>query len=49
VLASFPEERLLDPAGLPGAEGTPAVDVDWVSHWHVEHEPSVRAWLAGAG
>ena len=26
--------------------GTAAVDVDWVSHYHVEHEPSVQAWLA---
>ncbi len=48
VLAAVPESRLVDPAGLPGAEGTPAVEVDWVSHWHVEHEPSVRAWLARA-
>ncbi len=49
ALAAFPDERLTDPAGVPGAEGTPAIDVDWVSHWHHEHEPSVRDWLARRG
>ena len=46
ALAAIPADVLTDPNGIPWLDGTAAVDVDWVSHFHVEHEPSVRAWLA---
>jgi hypothetical protein len=46
ALARFPEAVLTDPHAIPQADGTAAVDVDWVSHWHDEHEPTVREWLA---
>ena len=47
ALGAFPEEQLTDPAGLPGFEGIGAAsEVDWVSHWHEEHEADVRRWLA---
>ena len=26
-----------------------AADIDWVSHFHEEHEASVRVWLTGRG
>jgi hypothetical protein len=47
ALGAFSDERLTDPAGLPGFEDIGAAsEVDWVSHWHEEHEADVRAWLA---
>ena len=46
ALRAIPAEILTDPNGIPWLDGTAAVDVDWVSHYHVEHEPSVLAWLA---
>lgn len=49
ALARIPVETLTDPHGIPWLEGQAAADIDWVSHWHVEHEASVRAWLAGPG
>jgi hypothetical protein len=46
VLATFSNEQLRDPAGLPGfEEGGAAVHMDWVSHWHEEHEADVARWL----
>jgi hypothetical protein len=49
ALSRFPESALTDPHGIAMLEGRPAVDVDWVSHYHDEHEPTVRAWLARRG
>jgi hypothetical protein len=46
ALAAIPASVLRDPAGIPWLEGEAAVDVDWLSHYHDEHEASVRAWLA---
>jgi hypothetical protein len=46
ALARFPEATLTDPHAIMMVDGTAPVDIDWVSHWHVEHEPSVREWLA---
>jgi len=46
ALSQFPEAVLTDPSAIPTMEGTAAVDVDWVSHYHEEHEASVLAWLA---
>lgn len=50
ALGAFPEEQLTDPAGLPGFEEIGAAsEVDWVSHWHDEHEADVRRWLERHG
>ncbi len=49
ALSRLPVEVLTDPNGLPWLDGAAAADIDWVSHFHEEHEPSVRAWLAGRG
>jgi hypothetical protein len=47
ALGRFPEEQLTSPAGLPGFEDAgAATEMDWVSHWHVEHEADVRRWIA---
>ena len=46
ALCRFPESTLTDPAAMPDLEGQAAVDIDWVSHFHDEHQPDVRAWLA---
>ena len=45
ALASIPAETLTDPAGIPWLDGVAAIDVDWLSHLHEEHDPSIRAWL----
>ena len=46
ALGRFPEEQLTSSDGLPGFEDIgAATEVDWVSHWHVEHEADVRRWL----
>jgi hypothetical protein len=45
ALSAIPAATLRDPAGIPWLDGTAAVDVDWLSHLHEEHDPSIRAWL----
>ncbi len=49
ALGALPEALLTDPAGFPWLDGTAAADVDWVSHLHEEHEPSIRDWLQRRG
>jgi Protein of unknown function (DUF1706) len=49
ALARLPVETLTDAHGIPWLDGAAAVDIDWVSHFHEEHEASVRAWLATHG
>ena len=49
ALVSIPVATLSDRAGIPWLDGAAAVDVDWLSHLHDEHEPSIRAWLAARG
>lgn len=49
ALAAIPAEILTDPQGIPWLDGTAAVDVDWLSHLHDEHDASIRAWLASRG
>ena len=46
ALGALPPEILDDPQGIPWLDGTAAVDVDWLSHLHEEHLPSIREWLA---
>jgi hypothetical protein len=49
ALGALPETMLTDPAALPWLDGKAAADIDWVSHLHEEHEPSIRAWLQRRG
>lgn len=44
VLADMPEEDLLTPGAFGGEQAL--VDIDLFEHYHEEHEPAVRAWLA---
>jgi hypothetical protein len=48
ALMAIPADVLEDPAGIPWLDGAAAVDVDWLSHYHEEHEASVQTWLARA-
>lgn len=43
---AFPEAELLDPARFPWLEGTPLSGGELFAHFHEEHEPDMRAWLA---
>ena len=49
ALERIPAETLTDPDGIPWLDGEAAADVDWLGHWHDEHEASVRAWLGRRG
>lgn len=49
ALTSIPDDILSDPAGIPWLDGEAAVDIDWLSHLHEEHDASIRAWLATRG
>ena len=49
ALGALPETMLTDPAALPWLDGKDAADIDWVSHLHEEHEPSIRDWLQRRG
>lgn len=46
ALAALPDDDFLTPGRFPWAEGKPLVDADFFAHFHEEHEPSLRAWLA---
>jgi uncharacterized protein DUF1706 len=46
AIEALPEDVAHDPNALPWAEGTPAVDIDFMDHLHEEHLPDVRRWLA---
>jgi hypothetical protein len=45
ALAAIPAATLTDPEAIPWLDGAAAVDVDWLSHLHDEHDASIRAWL----
>jgi hypothetical protein len=45
ALAAIPADTLTDPAGIPWLDGSAAIEVDWLSHLHDEHESSIRKWL----
>ena len=49
ALERIPVDTLLDPQGIPWLGGVSAADTDWVSHFHEEHEPTIRAWLGDRG
>jgi hypothetical protein len=51
TLAAFPEADLHDPARFPWleADALPLTGAAFFDHFHDEHEPDVRAWLAKIG
>jgi hypothetical protein len=49
ALTAIPAATLTDPEGIPWLDGAAAVDVDWLSHLHEEHDASIRAWLDARG
>lgn len=48
ALDAFPAADLFDPASFPwlGAEDFPLTGALFYGHFHEEHEPDMRAWLA---
>src|SRR4051812_2703048 len=50
ALAALPDAALYDPAYFPWLDGTPLIEAvpgGCLGHFHEEHEPPLRAWLAG--
>lgn len=46
VLDAFPDEELLDPQRFPWWGGHPVSAAGLFAHFHDDHEPAMRAWLA---
>lgn len=46
TLAAFPAAELHDPTRFPWLEGEPLSGAMLFAHFHEEHEPDMRAWLA---
>lgn len=46
TLEAFPEVELLDMTRFPWLEGEPLTAAAFFAHFHEEHEPDMRAWLA---
>jgi hypothetical protein len=49
AVEALPSELIDSPTALAFTEGTPVSEVDFTGHFHDEHEPSVREWLARNG
>lgn len=47
AITGLPDDILADPGSLPWLQGVPLDEMDFFSHVHDEHEPAIRAWLAG--
>lgn len=46
ILEGLPEEVLADVHRFPWLEGQPLTATAFFAHFHEEHEPAMRAWLA---
>jgi hypothetical protein len=46
AIAAFPEDELQDPQRIAWLEGEALSGAFVFSHFHEEHEPDMRAWLA---
>jgi hypothetical protein len=46
AIEAFPEAELMDPDRFPWLEGQPLNAAVLFGHFHEEHEPDMRAWLA---
>jgi hypothetical protein len=49
AIEALPEAQLLDPQRFPWMEGQPLRGATFFAHFHDEHEPDMRAWLARQG
>jgi hypothetical protein len=49
TLNAFPEAELQDLTRFPWLEGEPLSAAAFFAHFHEEHEPDMRAWLARIG
>jgi hypothetical protein len=49
AIEGLPEEVLADVHRLPWLEGQPFTATEFFAHFHEEHEPGMRAWLAQQG
>jgi hypothetical protein len=52
AVIALPDQALFDPAYFPWLEGTALIEAlpgGFLGHFHEEHEPTLRAWLAGVG
>ncbi len=47
AIEALPERLFDDPAAFPWTGGIALRDADFTEHLREEHEPQVRAWLAG--
>jgi len=47
LVRSIPEEELFDPDRFDWMEGRALASILDFNHFHEEHEPTLRAWLAG--
>jgi hypothetical protein len=47
AIAALSEEDVTTPGRFPGLEGLALAAADFSGHLREEHEPSIRAWLAG--
>lgn len=46
AIEAIPEEVLADVRRFPWLEGQPLTAATFFAHFHEEHEPDIRAWLA---
>jgi hypothetical protein len=52
VVGTLPDEALYDPAYFPWLDGAALIEAlpgGFLGHFREEHEPPLRAWLAGVG
>ncbi len=49
AIEAFPEAELFEPGRFPWMEGKPLSGAAFFAHFHEEHEPDMRAWLARQG
>ncbi len=52
VVVALPDKALFDPAYFPWLEGVALIEalrIGFLGHFREEHEPTLRAWLAGEG
>ncbi len=49
AIEAFPEAALFGPQRFPWMEGQPLSGAVFFAHFHEEHEPDMRAWLARQG
>ena len=46
AITALTDDALTSPTCFAWTVGKPLVEIDFYDHWHTEHEPQVRQWLA---